>query len=238
MLARIYQCPSCGAATSEHARLCAYCRAPVATVRCAGCFHMNVPDAAHCSGCGLEVGLEPVGTLGSLTCPTCHEPLQTFPEEGGALYDCGVCGGQFVDHVFLHVLVDRADRARTAGPTSRREVPAERVHYLPCPVCSALMNRKNFGEMSGVILDVCKKHGAWLHPGDLPRVLAFVSSGGLDRERERHLRRLEEEAQKLRTAAASKPAGLMFPEDANVPGAGGAHTAAKLAKVVLDLLFG
>jgi Zn-finger nucleic acid-binding protein len=47
------------------------------------------------------------------------------------------------------------------------------------------MNRKNFAEVSGVIVDVCKKHGTWFDLGELPRVLAFVAAGGLERSRHR-----------------------------------------------------
>lgn len=35
-------------------------------------------------------------------------------------------------------------------------------------------NRKNFGRSSGVIVDICRRHGVWFDRGELPRVLAFV----------------------------------------------------------------
>jgi hypothetical protein len=43
------------------------------------------------------------------------------------------------------------------------------------------MNRKNFGGTSGIIVDVCAKHGTFFDTGELPRVLAFVRRGGLTR---------------------------------------------------------
>jgi len=101
----------------------------------------------------------------------------------GALHDCASCGGQFVEHDAMRGLIERHDRldARlgrhvTAGP------PVDvRVRYVACPVCAALMNRKNFGASSGVIVDVCSQHGTWFDLGELPRVLSFVESGGLSR---------------------------------------------------------
>jgi Zn-finger nucleic acid-binding protein len=45
------------------------------------------------------------------------------------------------------------------------------------------MNRKNFGESSGIVVDVCTRHGVWFEEGELPRVLAFVQAGGLERAR-------------------------------------------------------
>lgn len=56
------------------------------------------------------------------------------------------------------------------------------------------MNRQNFGGASGVIVDLCGKHGIWFDVGELPRVLEFVESGGLARERQRQADQLKEHA--------------------------------------------
>jgi len=37
------------------------------------------------------------------------------------------------------------------------------------------MNRINFGRTSGVIVDVCKKHGTWFDGGELTQVIAFAA---------------------------------------------------------------
>jgi Zn-finger nucleic acid-binding protein len=193
MDARTYACSACGAQVDEHARRCRFCTAPIATVRCACCFHMNVPEASYCSGCGQKLGLEPVGEAGTLLCPVCKRPLEAYrggadPERarGGTLFDCDVCGGQFVEHALLHELVQRHDHTALPGDATHPSGPLDaRSSYIPCPECGALMNRKNFAEVSGVIVDVCKKHGTWFDLGELPRVLAFVAAGGLTRSRHR-----------------------------------------------------
>jgi Zn-finger nucleic acid-binding protein len=232
MPARAYACSACGAQVDEQARRCRYCAAPVATVRCSTCFHMNVPDAAYCSGCGSELGLEPVGEVGELSCPVCHKPLDVYPSGPGILFDCGLCGGQFVEHALLHEMVDRHEHIalpeRTAGASCR---PDPHVHYIPCPACHALMNRKNFGGMSGVIVDVCKKHGTWFDLGELPRVLAFVAGGGLARSR---ARTAEEEARVRREAAASSV--MSHAVDAREVVSHG-HVGESLAKMFVDLLL-
>src|SRR5262249_47279073 len=64
------------------------------------------------------------------------------------------------------------------------------------------MLRKNFGESSGVIVDLCKHHGVWLDHRELERILAFVSAGGLLPSRERQARRLGREAGRARAASA------------------------------------
>ena len=45
------------------------------------------------------------------------------------------------------------------------------------------MHRRNFASISGVMIDVCRKHGVWLDHSELERILAFVREGGLDRAR-------------------------------------------------------
>jgi Zn-finger nucleic acid-binding protein len=43
------------------------------------------------------------------------------------------------------------------------------------------MNRANFARVSGVILDVCRRHGAFLDAGELGRIRAFLAQGGARR---------------------------------------------------------
>jgi hypothetical protein len=45
------------------------------------------------------------------------------------------------------------------------------------------MNRKTFGGVSGIVVDVCSRHGTFFDSGELPRVLAFVRHGGLAKAR-------------------------------------------------------
>jgi Zn-finger nucleic acid-binding protein len=185
--AGVLKCPSCGAGIDEGVRRCAHCGTPVATVRCATCFHMNALDSMHCSGCGRDLGLEPIGRGDTLACPNCQLILCAFDCGPGALHDCDKCGGQFVEHAALRDLLERHDRMEVpfGGARANPWRADPRVRYVACPVCRALMNRKNFGGGSGVIVDVCAKHGTWFDAGELPRVLAYVESGGLTRVRKR-----------------------------------------------------
>jgi Zn-finger nucleic acid-binding protein len=52
------------------------------------------------------------------------------------------------------------------------------VKYLPCPVCSGFMLRKNFGGCSGIVIDWCKGHGFWFDGSELEKVMVFINSGG------------------------------------------------------------
>ncbi|MGD0527080.1 MAG: zf-TFIIB domain-containing protein [Polyangiaceae bacterium] len=196
--AGLLHCPACGGPVEAGARRCAHCRVPIATVRCADCFHMSAADALHCAGCGRDLGLEPIARDGTLPCPDCHVPMEVMDcGSRGVLHDCGRCGGQFVEHDALRDLVERHDRFDVGARTSKPSLaPVDtRVHYVPCPVCHSMMNRRSFGAGSGVIVDTCAKHGTWFDRGELPRVLSFVESGGLSRLRQREA---EEKAQATR----------------------------------------
>ncbi len=74
-----------------------------------------------------------------------------------------------------------------AVETARASHPPDPIRYLPCPLCHTSMNRVNFGRVSGVIVDVCRKHGTWFDVGELTRVVAFVGSGGSKKTRAREM---------------------------------------------------
>ena len=162
---------------------------------------MNFADAVHCSGCGRELGLEPIAEPGSLRCPDCQVALEVIHDGPGDLHDCPGCCGQFVDHALLRELIQRREVPEMDGaaPPSRAPNLEAGVRYRPCPVCRQLMNRKNFGGTSGVIVDSCRAHGTWFDQGELPRVLAFVVAGGMARARQRE-GELREQARKSEVA--------------------------------------
>ena len=184
--ARCYECPACGGLVREAARVCGFCRTPIATIRCYNCFTLNVPEARHCMSCGTELGLEPVSVsecLGS-ECPRCKtRQLDAFANQDGTIFDCGKCGGQFVSREVLEATVRRHQSVVLDTPI--RLHPANPLHdavtYIPCPFCRELMLRRNFGKVSGIIVDTCAKHGSWFDVGELARVLSFVSAGGLQK---------------------------------------------------------
>ena len=117
-------------------------------------------------------------------------------------HECAACGGLWLDPESLQRLSDaREDRSLVASTLAGR-VPAssmapDAVQYVPCPRCQRLMNRKNFAQGSGIVLDVCAKHGIWLDRGELVRLLGFVEKGGLTHARAREMERLAEEQRRL-----------------------------------------
>lgn len=194
-------CSHCGGTLAVGDHACTYCGSAVAARRCDRCFHLNLAAADHCAACGAELGLEPVPKPSTYACPRCAIELDAVPTgRGDFVLDCSRCGGQFVEHATLRALCE--DRVQLSlGNTKRWTIPpqrAEEVHYLPCPICRTLMNRKNFGERSGVLVSACREHGIWVESGGLARILAFVETGGLQAA----IDRLAEEKAKLRASAA------------------------------------
>lgn len=189
-----FKCSVCGAPAHAGEFSCRYCGAGIATQRCSRCFQMNMAQAQRCSGCGAELGLLLESELQDKQCAECLAPLEAMKEPAGTVLACRKCGGQFVEHALLRSLLEQYETTGLAFPDAPYHKPAtksalERVHYRPCVVCQQMMNRKNFGTVSGVIVDVCAKHGTWFDAGELPQVFEFVKSGGLVRERLREQER-------------------------------------------------
>lgn len=202
--AEAHRCPVCGAPVKAGAPRCGFCASELLTVRCAECFVLNAADGLCCSGCGRELGLQPLPLPSDLRCPECRQPFSGFGGVAGRLSECTGCGGQFVEQALLNDLLERREVYRSVNVTPKRENPLARpVRYLPCPACSQMMNRKNFGDTSGIVVDVCSRHGVWFEPGELPRVLSFVEAGGLERARKR---KQEDDARRERERRVEKAA--------------------------------
>jgi Zn-finger nucleic acid-binding protein len=103
------------------------------------------------------------------------------------LLECGTCDGTWVEAVtFERICADRESQAallhapheapRTAGA-------APPFRYRPCLKCGKLMNRVNFGRLSGAIVDVCRGHDTFLDRGELHQIVRFIQEGGIDRAR-------------------------------------------------------
>lgn len=181
--ARVLVCPVCGAFAREGERACRHCQTALATLRCGYCFELSFPDDLHCRGCGRELGLHPVPSQSEARCPDCKVPLDAFQASAGDLLACEQCGGQMVGHELLRALIEQREALGQAVPSPgavpRGNPLADPVRYRACPTCAQLMNRKNFGGVSGIVVDVCSRHGTFFDAGELPRVLDFVKRGGL-----------------------------------------------------------
>jgi Zn-finger nucleic acid-binding protein len=210
-------CPSCGGSLKLGARACPYCHSAVATKRCGDCLAWNLSDARHCQECAstnfdsAEKNADPKSPeKTSMKCPRCISGnLSARRYADLRASECDSCGGLMLDVEMMNRVVaarDHSTALRLALP--KRDAKREtEVHYLMCPVCKKSMNRKQFGRISGVVVDVCKTDGVWFDAGELAQVLAFVERGGLEEERKRELDDLQESKRALHNAAIQAAAG-------------------------------
>jgi Zn-finger nucleic acid-binding protein len=121
-----------------------------------------------------------------------------------AMLECTTCDGIWVDaDTFEALCADREAQAAVLHKF-RADAPAaaEAVRYRRCARCRKMMNRVNFGRLSGTIVDVCRGHGTFLDHGELHRIVQFIRSGGLERARARQLEELKEQERRANDAQA------------------------------------
>jgi Zn-finger nucleic acid-binding protein len=157
-----------------------------------------------CPHCGAAAQAVAPGTPTKHSCPRCNEALTAVEVAKTPLEECMRCGGLWVDVAsFDHICADAEAQAAASGlqlPPAPAGMFDAKVHYIKCPQCATLMNRKNYAEHSGIILNVCRAHGVWLDRDEIRQIIEFVHAGGLD-----HARRAEvEELQRARTSYSAR----------------------------------
>ena len=79
-----------------------------------------------------------------------------------------------------------------------------------------MMNRVEFGRISGTVIDVCRGHGTFLDAGELHEIVSFVRQGGLERARSRRLDEIRDAERRLRDLE-QRTAGVPSCQIANDP---------------------
>ncbi len=180
-------CLMCGASARTDATACAHCGARLATVACPGCFGMIFQGSHYCPLCGVRAN-RVVGAESKLGCPHCESPLTVITVGAAALNECGKCEGLWVDTVsFDRICAEREEQMAILGPAIvlPKAEPSSKIKYIKCPECRVLMHRVNFAGSSGVVIDICRSHGAWFDARELQRIVDFIRKGGMSRAREK-----------------------------------------------------
>jgi Zn-finger nucleic acid-binding protein len=194
-------CPQCGAAAGADDIACSFCHARLATTACASCFGLVFIGSKHCAHCGAAIAAVDTRS-GARPCPRGCGTLRRLSLGGVELEECERCSGAWLKPAIFQRLCAEEERrsAYLGAESAAHEAPhaaVQTVRYVPCPDCSKLMNRVNFGKRSGVVLDSCAQHGTWFDADELRRVVEFVRDGGLDRARAHERQQLEEQRRLL-----------------------------------------
>ncbi len=222
--AAVVRCSSCGAPRREGNSACSFCGSDFTLHErdlhtiCPGCMARISDRARFCHGCGQPIAPQAVaGEPTDHACPACGGEWKLYSrsiaDDGVTVFECRRCAGLWLGREVFKLLEERAlDREASwvaapgpgeAGPQSRSAA----LVYRPCIECGKLMNRRNYGRKSGVILDVCAAHGIWFDHGELDRVLRWIREGGLARTRtlEREELAARERAKRLEAVEATEP---------------------------------
>lgn len=117
------------------------------------------------------------------------------------LLECDRCHATWVDaDTFERICADSATQAAVLQRWPSPPAIPGPVQYRRCLVCRQIMNRLNFGRISGTVIDVCKGHGTFLDAGELHQIVVFIQGGGLDRARQQQIEDLTEAEERLRAA--------------------------------------
>jgi Zn-finger nucleic acid-binding protein/RNA polymerase subunit RPABC4/transcription elongation factor Spt4 len=193
-------CPNCGAAVDPQAARCPYCRARLAAISCPHCFALMFQGSAFCPKCGAHSSRAASGPS-TKVCPGCRSQLAQVLLGDLPILECAACDGVWVGAAdFERICANREaqaavlERRRSTVPADARRTP---IHYRPCLVCGKMMNRVNFGRVSGTVIDVCRGHGTFLDAGELHAIATFIMDGGLDLARQREKDDLVDERHRL-----------------------------------------
>ena len=198
--ARLVRCAACGATRGTGGSNCDYCGALFSIVDkgwgtvCPGCFGRLPNDAQYCVECGLKLNPQPLEALRTdLLCPRCKHALRGRTANAVDAFECASCGGMWVpENTFEAICLSKEGLGKArylqgliSNSRHKFEISMdEQIKYIPCPICTKLMNRHNYAGVSGVIIDTCHHHGVWLDNQELSRIVKFIEAGGLEKARE------------------------------------------------------
>jgi len=205
----VLHCPCCAAAVKRDAEKCDYCGSHLdfslkgKTTHCPHCFQRIPADSRFCVACAgpVQASLDEGKELQDRFCPRCAVNLVGRRIGEISVMGCDSCSGMFIPHDTFEIMQRRADTI--VYRSERFEHDSMKFEksftYIKCPICQTMMNRKNFAGISGVIVDICGRHGIWFDGGEMEKIMDFIARGGLQRARvTEETERLWEQAELLK----------------------------------------
>src|SRR3954468_22679127 len=147
-------CPNCGAPAKAGDAACGYCHAQLATVSCPSCFALMFEGAAYCASCGTRRA-RTAGSPAHARCPSCRGMMQDVQVGDTAMLECTRCHAVWVDAAtFEHICANGESQAGGVPQVAGPPAPAANanVSYRKCVGAGKMMNRINYGRLSGTIV--------------------------------------------------------------------------------------
>ena len=136
-----------------------------------------------------------------MKCPKCQNALAEMVKAGAQGMACAQCKGIWLEYDSEREVLKTKMEPFTLDELRRLRAKfeplgrIEEIRYYPCPSCHQLMQRKNWGSHSGVVVDKCREHGTWYDEHELEKIMEYVALGGVELEKlrlvENGLTRLE-----------------------------------------------
>jgi Zn-finger nucleic acid-binding protein len=163
-------------------------------MKCNSCGEQLEGPMNFCKFCGVraetdlrQIHYQNLGQNSSMPCPECANALDVIEFDIGAKIEierCAKCYGMFFNPGEMQVLLDSQTNPFVWLDFIQKTKISEDLElrrtliYRKCPICSERMSPVNFGGKSGVILDSCGTHGAWLGCGNLRKLIEWWRAGG------------------------------------------------------------
>ncbi len=204
--AAVVRCSSCGGARDKDSQThCGFCGSSFTIHErdldtiCHNCMSRISSKSKFCHSCGTTI-IADSDDFGETShqCPVCDEQkLQSrkMKSTNISLMECHQCAGIWLSSsAFVH-LEQKAKQESVSGIVSEPiqiTVSQEKINpqkfYRHCPQCQQVMHRKNYAVSSGIIIDICKKHGVWFDHKELDGILKFIRSGQFQKTQEKSAR--------------------------------------------------
>ena len=106
-------------------------------------------------------------------CPVCKVQADLIKYEGVPIYNCGSCGGHWVNQARLDVILQRRELVMP-DPVKQKMIAiadaSNSTHKLWCITCGREMLKEQFKHWPEIQIDRCSKcNGIWLDRGELEK---------------------------------------------------------------------
>ncbi|MBL4774187.1 MAG: zf-TFIIB domain-containing protein [Alcanivoracaceae bacterium] len=223
--AAVVRCSSCGGTRGkDNEPYCRYCGSSFTlherdlNTICPYCMTRISSKARFCHSCSTPIVADSEDFVKTtMPCPSCDDSKlhsRKMMRQSFSLKECNHCAGLWISAGVFRHLEQKAQLVAASGVLAgivenninkvRQETNSPEKYYRKCPQCNVLMHRRNYANSSGIVVDVCSKHGMWFDIHELEEILNFIRSGELLKNQKKSARRAKLAMRRAKTAPVKK----------------------------------